>query len=397
MIRILALAVHVGCCLPALALYHGAARAGGYDTGNRNWDLVFQDRQLTFEAEVRRTSPRRVLRNVQNANPFLPGPSSTARVRESADMTTKSAHLAVRPTDHFGCLASYHEPWDGDANYGTGWSGSFSAIEQNFSSADYGVTCAVNVNLGPGRAYVIGGVSQQEIEYELTRNSVSGLSHTKVTDESLAWRAGVAYDIKQYGMRASLIYNSQVDYNPRGSVSFATLPAAVPVSGSIALPQSLEVKIQSGVSENWLAYGSIKWTDWSVTDSMPLCAASAPICSQAAAISGLTLLWKDSWTVTVGLAHSFSDTVAIGGYVTWDQGATQGFTSQTDTWVAGLVTVLTPTDNVEVKLGGSAGLLTGGSLSTERLQDGIINPVGYTAKFDDDYVYTFSAAAKFRF
>ena len=43
--------------------------------------------------------------------------------------------------------------------------------------------------------------------------------------------------------------------------------------------------------------------------------------------------------------------------------------------------------------GGSVGVLTGGSLSTATLAGGYPNPLGYTATFGDDLVYSLSGSA----
>ena len=109
------------------------------------------------------------------------------------------------------------------------------------------------------------------------------------------------------------------------------------------------------------------------------------------------MLWQDTWTVTVGAAHQFTDKFTLAGNLTWDQGGTQGFTSQTDTIVAGLTAVFDPSTNLQIKLGGTLGLMQGGSLSTMTLADGTANPVGYTAVFSDDMVYSLNASAIFQF
>lgn len=171
-----------------------------------------------------------------------------------------------------------------------------------------------------------------------------------------------------------------------------------PVAGSIAMPQSIELKVQSGVALGWLAFGSLTWTDWSVDQNMPLCAADLPVpCTQEFAASALTLYWKDTWTVRLGAAHQFSEIFSMAGSLIWDQGATQGFTSQTDTWAASLAAVLTPNEHIELRFDGLAGIMTGGSLSTAVPIDGELNPFGYTANFGDDLVYTLGASAVFRF
>jgi len=129
------------------------------------------------------------------------------------------------------------------------------------------------------------------------------------------------------------------------------------------------------------------------TGDLPLCAVGTPVCNQASAVSGLTLLWKDTWTATIGAAHQFSKQFSMAANLTWDQGGSQGFTSQTDTWTAGLTAILDPNAHIQLMLGGTVGVLTGGSLSTAALADGSPNPVGYTASFGNDLVYSLSASA----
>src|SRR5581483_11020812 len=249
-----------------------------------------------------------------------------------------------------------------------------------------------------GSLLFIGGVSYQRIDYELIQ-SLGGLpATTKVGDGSIGWRAGFGYEIPQYALRATLFYNSAIDYDMTGTGTLLAGGAySGPVFGAITMPQSVELKVQSGVAPGWLAFGSLKWTDWSVARNMPICIAGTPVCSQATAVSGLTLLWKDSWTATIGAAHQFSGQFSLAGSLTWDQGASQGFTSQTDTWTFGLTAIVEPNPRARFMLGGTLGVLTAGSESTATLADGSPHPVGYTASFGNDLVYSLSASASLRY
>ena len=380
-------AAALACAMTLAAAAPSAA--GGYDTGARDWDFLFQPDSVAFEAGVRYIVPRRSLDGIIGV--FGPSPD----VDETEAFALPHASLAVRFGDAARCMASYREPYAGHANYGTAWTYAFSATEQHFSSVDFGLTCAGSVALGKGRLHIIGGLSYQEIDYELVQLApppapAGTIARTNVSDGGLAWRAGLAYDIPEYALRASLIYNSAVDYNMTGTHSLFG-----PVFGSITMPQSLELKAQTGVAPGWLVFGSVRWTDWSVVYNMPIISPVAPV--PGGVVSGLTLMWKDTWTVTVGAAHQFSYKVSAAASLTWDQGATQGFTSQTDTWTAGLTAIVTPGENVELQFGGTLGILTGGTLSTMVLPGGIPNPVGYTATFGSDAVYSLNASATIRF
>jgi long-chain fatty acid transport protein len=380
-------------CSPAVV--PAVAIAGGYDTGETDWDFLFQNQgNVAVEAATRYINPQRDLTNITGAL----GP--TINVDETAPFSVQRFSIAVRLGESVRCMGSYREPWAGEADYGSAWTYSFSAITQSFTSEDFGLTCGVSMALEKGKLTLLGGVSRQEINYVLTQTTpiVGGVSTTDVSDEETAYRIGLAYEIPEYALRASVIYNSQVDYDMTDTLSFSAIPGPpLSIFGSISMPQSVEAKFQSGVAPGWLIFGSAKWTDWSVADNMPLCAVGVSPCTQAAAVSGLTLLFQDTWTVTLGAAHQFNEYFSVAGNVTWDQGATRGFTSQTDTWVAGLTAILTPGNGMELKFGGTAGIMTGGNLSTLVLPGGIPNPFGYTATFGDDYVYTLNASAVFRF
>lgn len=377
-----------------------AAHAGGYDTGERDWDFLFQQDNFAAEAGTRYIDPQRTLKNIQSVGiAFAPAYPSAASNNETEAFSVERFSVMGRLTENLRCMGSYRQPFEGHANYGTTWFAAASATEQHFTSEDYGLTCAVSTAVGMGNLLFIGGASYQTIGYELVQyfGPLAGTGRTNVSDDGVGWRAGVGYEIPQYALRATLIYNSAIGYDMTGTgTNLATggLPYNGPLAGSMSMPQSVELKAQSGIAPGWLAFGSVKWTNWSVDQDMPLCAPGTASCiTGAGAYSALTLLFRDSWTVTLGAAHQINEQFSLAGSLTWDQGASQGFTSQTDTWTADLTAIWMPRKQFELRFGGSVGVLTGGSLSTATLATGIANPVGYTASFGDDLVYALSAKA----
>lgn len=366
-------------CAVGLATVAGPVLAGGYDTGERDWDFVFQQDKVAFEAGTRYIVPKRHLTG------------TGFDVDETEAFSVHRLSVAGRIADHLRCMASYREPFEGHADYGSSWIHADSAIEQHFTSKDYGATCVVTAQLGMGQIGVLAGISYQEIAYELTQFNVIPLS-TNMGDDGVGWRGGITYEIPEYALRASLILNSAIDYDLTGTATAAGGAAY----GSITMPKSLELRAQSGVAPGWLAFGSINWTDWSVAENTPICPVGVTPCTLAGAKSGLALYFRDTWTVTLGAAHQLSDMVSLAGNVTWAQGASHGFTSQTDVYSAGLLAIVTPTSNTEIKLGGTIGILTAGSLSTMSL-GGVPNPVGYTASFDNDLVLSLQASGALHF
>ena len=93
--------------------------------------------------------------------------------------------------------------------------------------------------------------------------------------QEYGWRAGLAYEIPEYKLRAQILYRSGTDYGATGTL---TVPGALvgspvpsvtlPAAGIGQLPQSVEVSFRSGVAPAWLVFGSVKWTDWSVLQNL---------------------------------------------------------------------------------------------------------------------------------
>ncbi|MGO6906805.1 outer membrane protein transport protein, partial [Rhizobium ruizarguesonis] len=228
-------------------------------------------------------------------------------------------------------------------------------------------------DVGPGQLRFIGGAFYQEVEgfkerlvstVPLLVGTGNGVGRLDLEDSGWGWRAGLAYEIPEYAMRASLVYNSRVKYdNLTGTVDltqvtapFAPLNGApygrvTDVFGSAEAPDSLELKLQSGIAPDWLAFGSVKWTNWSVLQSVPFCPKSTKglvACTSGGAteLTSLDLLYQDGWTITGGVGHKFNEQWAGAVSLTWDRGTSLGYGAQTDSWTLGLGAAFTPTEHI---------------------------------------------------
>ncbi len=191
-------------------------------------------------------------------------------------------------------------------------------------------------------------------------------------------------------------------YNLQGTVDNLALNpitgAGIPINvkSDVATPQSLEFKFQSGIAPGWLAFGSVKWTNWSELTAIDFVAADSKIVPQGTRITGLNLYYQDGWTISGGVGHKFNDEWSVAGTITWDRGTSTGLTSQTDIWLFGLGANYKPHEQFEVRLAGAAGWLTSGELD-DTIVNGNFNPTGSKGKFGNDFVGGLSLTAKVKF
>ncbi|MBW9113191.1 transporter [Rhizobium cauense] len=410
----------------SLALFSSLAQpsfAGGLERGGYNIDLLFDQSRFSAQSAVIYVMPQRELKNVQdnpNQRGDLNGRSHTADDTENYAVPYVGFKAGYEGVD---CLFDYSEPFGAHTNPGVNWAGANNNVETKVNSENYAATCSYKFDVGPGQLRLIGGGFYQRIDGFQEKliapipfpasTLFSGVGRLDLDDDGYGWRTGVAYEIPEYAMRASLVYNSRVKYDDlQGVVDLTQVPRSVDptnlflgrktdVYGSAEAPDSLELKLQSGIAPDWLAFGSVKWTNWSVLQSIPLCPTStkgliACTPSSRAKLTSLDLLYQDGWTITGGIGHKFNEQWTGAVSLTWDRGTSHGYGAQTDSWTVGVGAAYNPTQNIEWRLAGALGVLTSGS-SGVLVQDGVTygNDVSYD--FGNDLVAAVSTSIKVKF
>ncbi|WP_026623272.1 long-chain fatty acid transport protein [Ensifer sp. WSM1721] len=406
--------------LVALAgmLVASAAQAGGLERSGYNIDLLFDPSDYAAEATATYVNPQRELKNVRDTNTANSNPAAgtfgggNLNYRPNTADDTESywaPRIGVKAAlgDSIDCMADYSQPWGAHTNPGKNWAGANNNIETKVESDNYATTCSYKWQMGPGFFRVIGGVFYQEVSGFKERlvqdftffpppfSSLSGVGRLELEDSGWGWRAGVAYEIPEYAMRASLVYNSAVDLDSlTGFIDLRGIGLTkYDVHGSASMPDSLELKVQSGIAPGWLAFGSVKWTDWSQLQVLRF-VPDEPAPGRFP--TSLDLLYRDGWTITGGIGHKFNDQWSGAVSLTWDRGTSHGYGTQTDTWLLGTGVSYTPTQNVEIRLAGSAGIMTSGSSGAVNFNGEVIgDDVSYD--FDNDFVGAISTSLKVRF
>jgi long-chain fatty acid transport protein len=322
----------VGVGLLTLAAV-GAAKAGGFTRGTADTDLLFEDGNFNMRFDARVVVPTQKF--ATNVNPALVGTNSYDTY------IIPSAAVKFNLTDNLRCEGTWTQNVGADIIYAnpkipTGKS------SENFHTDEFGTACAVRFSVGSkGVISVIGGGFVEELDYErVTDLSVptGGLlpagtnANLELKGQEYGWRAGLAYEIPEYKLRAQIIYRSGTQYGATGTLTvpgaLVGLPAVpsvtVPALGTGELPQSVELGARSGVAPDWLVFASVRWTDWSVLQSLTVVTPISTINDQ--------YQWRDGWTVTGGVVHSFNETFAGQMSLTWDRGVSTGWDLRGDIW-----------------------------------------------------------------
>lgn len=401
--------------------------AGGLERGGYNIDQLFDNSRFSVQSGATYVMPQRKLKNVKDtkASDGL-GTNGVGGGSTTADDTENYwvPYLGVKVGfgDAIDCLGDYSTPFGAHTNPGTDWLGVNNNIETKISTRNYGLTCSYRFDMGPGQLRFIGGGFYQTVEGFKTRLVApittppasliyDGTGRLELSDQAWGWRAGLAYEIPEYAFRASLVYNSKVKYDDlTGTVDLTEVPKAVnpankylgvvtPVYGSAEAPDSVELKLQSGIAPDWLAFGSVKWTNWSVLQSIAFCPKAnkgVVACNGSTQLTSLDLFYRDGWTIGGGVGHKFNDQWAGAVSLTWDRGTSQGYGSQTDTWTLGAGVSYTPVENVEWRLAGALGIMTSGESGTFVYKGKTYgDDVSYS--FDDDLVAALSTSVKIKF
>ncbi|UVK52465.1 OmpP1/FadL family transporter [Mesorhizobium sp. AR02] len=400
-----------GCfSLALIGTATNAAHAGGIERGGYDIDLLFDPAPFTTDAEATFVMPDRKLKNAVDTTGFGLNVSSTAKESESYWVPRIGAKAEiVRGVD---CMVDYSQPWGAHTAPGA-WNGAFSNMETDIKSDNYAGTCSYKMDVGKGQLRFIGGVFYQEV-YGFKESLInplmpafSGTGRVDLSGSGWGWRAGIAYEIPEIALRASLVYNSQVKLdNITGTIDLTNIGVGIkPIyAPTESMPDSLELKLQSGIAPDWLAFGSIKWVNWSLLQSVPICFQGTPAAAcitgdnlHSAQVTSLDLMYRDGWTVTGGIGHKFNDQWSAAGQLSWDRGTSHGYGSQTDTWTLGGGVAYTPKPNIELRLAGAIGVLTSGHSGTLAGQNGFVAGTDVSYDFGNDLVTAISGGLKVTF
>lgn len=396
----------LGGCATLAAV--SVASAGGFARGTADTDIIFEEGNFNMRAGVTLVSPQRGYETI--TSPLLGGTVNTSDSDHVDGYAVPSSAVKFNLTDDLRCAGTYTQSFGAGAEYGpqaitAGLIDGTGTISEGFESNEFGATCGYKFDMSKGRAWVLGGVFGQDFSYQQVVQFAPGgpfpAGGTGTLSFDDKWRAGyrlgVAYEIPEIALRAQLMYRSAVTHSPDGGPGdtfVVRLADGTPVQsfvtdGEGTLPQSLEFKVQSGIAPGWLAFGSVRWTDWSVLDVLTYNIQGLPGNPRV-----LEYYYKDGWTVTGGIGHAFSETVSASAGLSWDRGVSTTEDALTDTYTVFGGVSLKDKLGGELRFGAAVSYLTSGSVdaAVDPTVPGPGNSFAYTVGNDWSFAGTLSYA-----
>jgi len=387
----------------------GTAYAGGFSRGTADTDIIYEDGNFNMRSGVTYVSPRREY--TKNFNPDLVGTSYTE------DYVIPSAAVKLNLANNFRCAATFVQNLGGSSKYDAPTIGNKTLEE--FTTYESAATCGVSFDVGPGKLWALGGGYVEALDY-LRKNDYGALGGATLDldGQRYGYRIGAAYEIPDIALRGQIMYRSGTDYGAEGTataprgVLFGALKAQgvpdisnpfaggdptaqTPVSamGVGSLPQSVDIKFQTGIAPGWLAFGGVRWTDWSTLTTLDVRSTVGGVL-----LSSDKYFWRDGWTVTGGVGHKFNDTVSGLVSLTWDRGVSTGWDLQSDTYTVAAgasfkdklggelrtgigFTYLTSAEETQYSLAAAPGSLHFGSNSAVKAGYAVALNLGYNIKW----------------
>lgn len=294
--------------ISALLASATAAQAVGLDRSARPVGLIFESGNvLEFSAGF--------------ANPSVSGTDllGAGSGNIADDFSLLGAGFRYQVNDKFSFGVLIDEPYGADILYGPGsplLAGT--AAEVDSVAATLFGRYRIDDNWS-----VHGGLVYQSVEASVTLAgaafNASGLNGYRADfddDSALGYTVGVAYEIPDIALRVALTYHSEIDHTLDTTQTFGGVVASAPTTTEVTTPESVRLDFQSGVAENTLVFGHLRFSHYSVTDVRPSLLGGA----------SLTDL-ENAWDASIGVGRRFNDKWSGSVSIGWEEKGEDDFVS----------------------------------------------------------------------
>lgn len=315
----------------ALLLTTTAVSAGGLDRSGNSYATLFEDgnyAELSFSV-----SRPEVSGNFSDTVTFLGG-----GVRGTGDMANDYSNFGValkyEINEQFDVGLYLNQPYGANSEYEFGfynglnatWESDQAAVVLKYNASPnvsvYGGVRSIktSANIAIPDSLIRGGLAQAAMAGNAQAAAIVGaapagtLAYDAETDSDrqTSYIIGAAYERPEIALRVALTYETGYTHEFEAT---EVIPAVAAVSGTsdfeIEMPQAVTLDFQSGVAENTLVFGSIRWSEWSVWEVRP---------AGYEALTGdaVTGLDNDVTTLRLGVGQRINEDLSVFARVTYE-------------------------------------------------------------------------------
>lgn len=188
--------------------------------------------------------------------------------------------------------------------------------------AKYQATEAVSVLGGLRIQQVKGTVAGIPVESPPAPGTPYSLDAARSNE--LGYIIGIAWEKPEIAARVALTYESEITHSFDVQETFGAV-GPIPGTMETTIPQAINLEFQTGVAEDTLVFGSIRYVEWTAFDITPP-ALDAALVSYADDRTTYTLgvgrRFNETWSGAVSISHEETTSNPVGNL-----GPTNGFTS----------------------------------------------------------------------
>jgi len=380
----------------ALCLAAVSAQAGGVDRSGQSIGVIFETgtyAELSFGSVTPMVSGTQVVT-------FPPALGGSTAGSASENMTESylqfGAALKHDYSDQLSVALILEQPFGADVAYDNG-TGYF-ASDATALLASQSLTSVLRYKFDENFS-IHGGIRYQRLSAKafipyitLPAGPLAGTAYgvEGEVDDGWGYLLGAAYERPDIALRVALTYNSSIQHNLD-----TTEDSAVGLGNSstteINAPQSLNLEFQTGIAEDTLLFGSVRWVDWTEFEIAPRDYLAVTGALAGGAGEALVSYDNDTITYNLGVGRRFNDkwagSVSVGYEAPNDDfasnlGPTSGF------WSLGLGGAYTM-DNMEIS--GGLRYVWIGDAETE------VGPFSPATSFEDNHAVGVGMKIAFNF
>ncbi|WP_240493858.1 OmpP1/FadL family transporter [Paracoccus sp. SM22M-07] len=219
-------------------------------------------------------------------------------------------------TPEFSGAIIIEQPFGADILYQPATDGGSPVLGGTRAKVDSTTFTALGRYKMPNNFSVHGGIRGSRADGQVTLNGlaygpVGGYNVDLDKDTGIGWVAGAAWEKPEIAARVSLTYNSKIEHkfdttetgpliDPDGPGPIPAVPLLDGTSNtSVDTPESWNLEFQTGVAQDTLVFGSIRWVNWSEFRVDP---------TNFVTVTGGGLVdLEDTTTYTLGVGRKFTE------------------------------------------------------------------------------------------